>query len=386
MKTMILAAALSVPIAANAATETTVYTFQGGVDGATPQASLVMDAGGNLYGTTLAGGGSTACSGGCGTVFKLTPVALGAYTESVLYAFQGGADGAMPYAPLILDSSGNLYGVASRGGNQACQYGPSGCGTVFKITPSGAETTLHTFNGFDGFRPEGGLTWGSDGNLYGTAANGGGATVADPGKFTYGGGVMFQLVPPAGGQTAWTYNKEVVFSNGNDGFPAYSMIEINGNFYGPVYGETKSTCPTCQGMLYQISPQSNYFVRYIARFPTVDNQLPGGADPSGTLVSDANGTLYGTAADGGINGNGAVFAFYRDPDQRPIYPYTESVLHLFTGSEPIGPLGGVVFDSNGDMFGTGEYGGANGNGGVWQLTPGPQRLHRKHAVVVHWRR
>jgi uncharacterized repeat protein (TIGR03803 family) len=119
-------------------TETNLYSFQGENDGGNPAAGLIFDQSGNLYGTTQLGGG-TGCSGaGCGTVFELSPIAGGAWTENVLYSFEGGGDGSYPEAGLIFDKNGNLYGTTSVGGGSGCaSYGGSGCGTAFELSPDG---------------------------------------------------------------------------------------------------------------------------------------------------------------------------------------------------------------------------------------------------------
>jgi uncharacterized repeat protein (TIGR03803 family) len=161
-------------------TETVLYNFTGGADGADPQASLVLDGAGNLYGTTYQGGGA-GCSGvGCGTVFKVTPGG----TETVLYSFAGGLDGAQPFPGVILDAAGNLYGTTYDGGGSGC--GGDGCGTVFKVTPSGSETILYSFTGgADGGLPMAGLVMDGQGNLFGTASTGG----------FDGFGVVFEVTP-----------------------------------------------------------------------------------------------------------------------------------------------------------------------------------------------
>jgi len=162
-------------------TERVLYRFTGGADGASPEAGLVMDSTGNIYGTTLAGGCLPNCSGtGYGTVFKLAPPAPGSknWAFTTLYRFQptsGVQDGAFPLAPLTLDGSGNLIGTTSEGGLYA-----NGYGVVFKLTPpaSGSgpwmETLLHVFTGYsDGVRPEAGVTFDRAGNLFGTTPLGG---------------------------------------------------------------------------------------------------------------------------------------------------------------------------------------------------------------------
>jgi len=139
--------------------ETVLHSFTGGNDGAQPDADLVMDSSGNLYSTTISGGSSN-----YGTVFKLDPSGH----ETVLYSFTGGSDGAVPYAGVILDSAGNLYGSTYQGGS-------SGNGTVFKLDPSGHETVLHNFGGYpsDGANPYEDLLKDASGNLYSTTILGG---------------------------------------------------------------------------------------------------------------------------------------------------------------------------------------------------------------------
>jgi uncharacterized repeat protein (TIGR03803 family) len=173
--------------------ESIVYAFGGGSDGAYPLAGLVADKKGNLYGTTSDGGGGTQCIvqfGGCGTVFKLTPKGV----ETVLYAFGGGSDGANPQAALIADKQGNLFGTTAYGGNTAdCNQGASpGCGVVFEVTAGGTEKTLYAFQGGnDGWSPVADLTRDKAGNLYGTT-QAGGSTSACSGV---GCGIVFKIAP-----------------------------------------------------------------------------------------------------------------------------------------------------------------------------------------------
>jgi len=170
-------------LATNPPTETVLYSFKGGSDGDGPIAGLITDAAGNLYGTTSAGGspisetcsGQTGVVGGCGTVFKLDP-ATNPPTETVLYSFKGGSDGALPYAGLVMDAAGNLYGTTSEGGPGTCTGRNQvvvGCGTVFKLDPAGNETVLYSFTGgSDGAFPlYGHLVMDPAGNFYGTASS-----------------------------------------------------------------------------------------------------------------------------------------------------------------------------------------------------------------------
>jgi uncharacterized repeat protein (TIGR03803 family) len=173
------------PIAGGGWTEKVLHNFNNdGTDGYLLYAGLVMDAAGNLYGTTYEGGTYNG-----GTVFELTPTAGGGWTEQVLWSFGNGTDGIEPQADLIFDAAGNLYGTTRVGG----AYGP---GTVFELTPTGSggwtERVLHNFNGMDGNNLSGGLIFDAAGNIYGTTGFGG----------TDDKGTVFELSPAAGG--GWT--------------------------------------------------------------------------------------------------------------------------------------------------------------------------------------
>ena len=161
--TFLVAAVLATGSAqAQTYTESVLYSFKWGTDGAAPQAGLVRDAQGNLYGTTSVGGGSTNCSPyGCGTVFEVDTTG----NENVLHNFTAGEDGYNPEAGLVRDAQGNLYGTTYEGGDPACN-----CGTVFKVDTTGKETVLHRFTGTggDGAYPHAGLVQDAQGNLYGT--------------------------------------------------------------------------------------------------------------------------------------------------------------------------------------------------------------------------
>lgn len=167
-------------------TETILHNFGNGVDGNAPAVGLVIDAEGNLYGTTNYGGANSSCNGGrgCGTAFELSTNG----TETILYNFgASGTDGYYPYAGLVMDTKGNLYGTTALGGaNSSCNAG-SGCGTAFKLTANGTETILHSFGATetDGYSPFDALAIDTNGNLYGTTANGG----------QYGSGIIFKLTP-----------------------------------------------------------------------------------------------------------------------------------------------------------------------------------------------
>jgi uncharacterized repeat protein (TIGR03803 family) len=236
-------------------TETVLYSFAGGGDGGNPAAGLIADSAGNLYGTTIEGG-STACNSGCGTVFELKPPAAGkkAWTSTVISSFAG-ANGAYPYAGLIADSAGNLYGTTSGGG-------ASNLGTVFElIRPAAGKktwttTVLTSFNGTNGASPEASLIADSAGNLYGTAQYDGASKACSGG----GCGAVFELTPPAAGQTAWTTTLLASFSLKDGAYPTDSLIaDSAGNLYGTsYYGGISKNCtlnaiPGC-GTVFKLIP------------------------------------------------------------------------------------------------------------------------------------
>jgi len=168
-----------------------IYNFAGGADAAFPSGSLISDGRGSFFGTTGGGGGSGNCTFGCGTVFQLRNNGNGQWTEQVLYGFQGGSDGADPIGPLVADRGGNLYGVTELGGTSQCQ---GGCGTIFRLhrEANGAwrkQTVLQFSDKQHGWFPNGGLAFDSSGNLYGTASLGGDLTCNPPN----GCGLVFKI-------------------------------------------------------------------------------------------------------------------------------------------------------------------------------------------------
>jgi uncharacterized repeat protein (TIGR03803 family) len=191
--------------------ETVLYSFQGGSDGYTPYGAPVIDSQGNLYGTTWKGGPNHA-----GTVFKLTPAGV----KTILYGFAGKPrDGQYPYAGLVMDSAGNLYGTTGYGG-------ANDFGTVFEITATGAEKILYSFKGgeYDGQLPAASLILDSRGNLYGTTS--------EDANFIGPFGTVFEITPQG---------KEIIlhkFTNDPDGYnPVANVImDSAGNLYGTTYG------------------------------------------------------------------------------------------------------------------------------------------------------
>ncbi len=205
------------PTAGGGWTETVLHVFNNnGPDGATPNAGLIFDAAGDLYGTTSVGG-----TYGGGTVFELTPTGGGDWAETVLWSFGGGTDGAAPYAGLIFDAAGNLYGTTQGGGTYAS-------GTAFELSPTGgggwSEQVLYNFKlsypSVDGGDPLAGLIFDTAGNLYGTTSGGG----------AFGYGTVFELSPSGGG--TWTEQLLYNFDNDSGASPWASLIFHRGNLYG----------------------------------------------------------------------------------------------------------------------------------------------------------
>jgi uncharacterized repeat protein (TIGR03803 family) len=253
-------------------TETVLHAFTGGKDGAVPFASLIMDKKGNLYGTTVIGGGGTACSEGCGTVFKLSHTG----TETVLYSFTGGSDGGYPFAGLIVDAAGNHYGTTEGGGTY-------GSGTVFKLAPDGTETVLHAFNRKNGREPFAGLINDAAGNLYGTTHKGG----------ANGYGTVFKFAPDG------TYKVLHAFAGGSDG--AHPRAALTQDTAGNLYGTTNSGGSRKKGTIFRLAPDGTETVLYSFTGRSASNY------PAASLIKDAAGNLYGTTPNGGANGYGTVF-------------------------------------------------------------------------------
>lgn len=268
-------------------TETALYDFQGGKDGSTPNyGNVIFDSAGNLYGTTSNGGGSE-CSGGCGTVYELSPSGSG-WTEHILYRFTGGSDGGAPASGLVLDQAGNLYGTTVIGGS-GCTG--KGCGTVYELSPSGSgwtEKVLYTFQGAsDGKNPYAGVIFDQAGNLYGATFLGGSA----------GGGTVFELSPSGEG---WSFSTLYAFQGGQYG-PAgpYDNLAIDGA--GSLYGTTNDDGGAdTAGSVFKLSPQNGEWIySSLFLFPTDDGGAPYGENPVGGPIVDSFGNVYGTTSQGG---------------------------------------------------------------------------------------
>jgi uncharacterized repeat protein (TIGR03803 family) len=304
--------------------ETILHFFAASNDGENPMAGLIEDGAGNLYGTTEYGGASNA-----GTVFEIA--ANG--TETVLYAFTGTSDGAYPFAGLIEDSSGNLYGTTEGGGLQDC--GAGYCGTVFELAPDGTESVLYAFSGSagDGSHPYGNLIEDGAGDFYGTTAYGGSANA----------GTVFELAPDGTETVLYSFSGMTDGSN-----PMSGLIEDgSGNLYGTTfYGGTSK-----DGVVYKLAPDGTETVLYA--FPGLND----GARPYGGVIADSTGNLYGTTEYGAWNSYGLVFKLTPDG--------TETV-HSFCGTRTCSgtPVAGLVADRAGNLYGTSLAGGKSGYSGT----------------------
>jgi uncharacterized repeat protein (TIGR03803 family) len=275
-------------------TLTTLYSFcsqNNCADGAGPSAGLVQGRDGNFYGTTTGGRGASAFGG----VFKITP--QGALTTLYDFCSQGGCpDGSYPYGGLVQDSDGNFYGTTLAGGNSGdCSepYGP-GCGTVFRITPSGVLRTVHSFNGGDEY-PMAGLVQATDGNFYGTTFGGG---------MTGSPGTVFKIPPGVGGllTTLYSFCSEADCADGRG--PHGTLVQANdGNLYGTT--SAGGAYPNCSegarcGTVFAITLSGT--LTTLHSFDSTD-----GADPVAALVQATDGSFYGTTWEGGAYNAGTVF-------------------------------------------------------------------------------
>jgi uncharacterized repeat protein (TIGR03803 family) len=341
----------------------TLHDFKGGgKDGASPQAGLVFDTAGNLYGTTLGGGAYSE-----GAVFKLTPNGDGTWTESTLYSFcsqPNCADGYFPRSDLILDHSGNLYGTTVFGGS-------AGYGAVFELTPGSSgwtETVLYSFTGgADGIEPEAGLIFDGNGNLYGTTEYGGSAQA----------GVVFELTPGSSGWTETVLYTFCSLQNCDDGEYPYAGLVFDGN--GNLYGTTVEGGVADYGVVFELTPGSGGWTeRVLHSFDYHD-----GAEPLGRLAFDKVGNLYGTTSYGGGSNLGVIFQLTPNSHGK----WSERVLHAFRDGKDGGyPVAGLVFDAAGNLCGTAYQGGVPGYGTVFKLTPtstGGWTFRTLHQFIDH---
>ena len=276
-------------------TLTTLYGFCASsscTDGSYPHGTLVQSTDGNFYGTTLQGG-NLSCNpnNGCGTVFKVTP--SGTLTTLYMFCSQSNcADGQYPYDGVIRATDGSFYGTVAFGGNTNCL---TGCGTVFKITSSGTYTLLHTFTFADGSRPWGALVQVSDGNFYGTTAGGGSSNCST------GCGTVFKMTAAGSLTSLYSFCEQ---TNCPDGYqPLAGLVQTtNGN----LYGTTQVGGISNGGVIFQVTPSGAVTTAY--KFCSLSN-CSDGATPYGPMIQATDGNLYGTTAEGGANQKGTVFRF-----------------------------------------------------------------------------
>jgi uncharacterized repeat protein (TIGR03803 family) len=310
-----------------------VHTFSGQTngDGEEPWASLIKDGAGNLYGTTLAGGANN-----WGTVFRIAPDGA----ESVIYSFcekKNCSDGQLPHDALIMDKAGKLYGTATYGGDA------NGQGVVFKLAADGTETVLYSFMGGsgDGKYPYGGLLRDKTGNLYGTTVAGG----------PDNDGTVFKLAPDGTETVLHSFTNSS--SDGNE--PMGSLVSDKD---GNLYGTTSVGGSDDLGTVFKLAPDGTFTLLHSFTDSSGD-----GADANPGLIMDGVGDLYGTTWGGGANSRGIAFKLAPDG--------TETILHSFPDASGDGqnPVGGLVMDKSGNLYGWTFEGGANSDGAVFKLAP-----------------
>jgi uncharacterized repeat protein (TIGR03803 family) len=326
---------------------TVLYSFTSGRDGAQPYKGVTLDSHGDLYGTTVTGG-SGGCDGGCGVVYKLTH-AHGSWSQSVLYSFTGGSDGAGPGSPVVFDKQGNLFGTAPT-------KGAKGFGTIYELKPnkngSWKLAVIHTFTGgSDGAGGSAGrLLFDAKGNIYGVATSGG----------AYGSGTAYQLSSVQG---QWKLKTLYAFKGQPDaGFPYGGLtFDSAGNLYGTNYYDGKNDI----GGVFELSPVGGKWKE------TVLHSFTGGSDGSeslSTLVSDAGGNLYGTTIDGGDLACNCGTIFKLAAGAKGLRKY--SVVYRFKGAPDGAHLyAGMVPDSTGRFYGITLQGGSANIGAIFKFIP-----------------
>ncbi|PYX31329.1 MAG: hypothetical protein DMG77_07230 [Acidobacteria bacterium] len=331
-----------------AGVHTVLYNFTGGTDGGEPYKGVTLDPKGNLYGTAVTGGGGS-CEGGCGTVFQLAKAGGGVWNFSVVHTFTGGSDGSGPGAPLAIDKSGNIFGMAPTGG-------AFGVGTVYLIQHGTSGWTfrlIHTFTGgSDGLGGSAGrMIFDSAGHVFGTSTVGG----------LNGLGVVFHLTPTLTGE--WQFTSLYDFKGSPDGALPYGGLVRDSA--GHLYGTTYYAGANDLGTVYELVRKNgtwNERVLYSFKGGT------DGGNPISTLVADSAGNLYGTTSEGGASGCecGTIFKLSRKSGGG----WTETVLYGFPGTPGPGfAYNGLVSDSKGNFYGATVHGGDTNDGTIYELTP-----------------
>ncbi|MGA9681688.1 MAG: choice-of-anchor tandem repeat GloVer-containing protein, partial [Candidatus Sulfotelmatobacter sp.] len=329
--------------------ETTPYTFVGGASGSVPFGPLFL-ANGNVFGTTSSGGDTT-CDPhtGCGVVYELIKGTGGQWTQQVINTFHGPVFDS-PSSPTLggFDSSGNLYGSSLTGGAGGCPQ----CGSVFQLTPSGSgpwkQTPLWNFT-YPGIYYPNAVVVTPQGNVFGTTTT--------PAGFYYTQGSLFELTPRSPG--AWGMSLLYVFPFTDGQWPSSGLVaDAAGNLYGTTqYGGTSNL-----GMVFELSPTATGWKKstlYNFNSAAGGTYASAGASP---LTADGKGNFFGTTELGGVSSLGSVFEL----SPKPGGGWQEQDLYSF--SQNAEPVGGLVFDSAGHMYGVNNIGGANGLGSVFEMT------------------
>ncbi len=320
-----------------------------GKDGIVPTAGVILDPAGNVYGTTQNGGAYGDDYGGCGSVFKLAPNPDGSWTENLLYSFDG-ANGCLPAAGLTFDATGNLYGATEYGGSL-------NDGTIFKLTlnPDGtwSESMIRSFSWGDGSYPAASLIFDADGNLYSTTAGGG----------VGGYGTVFELTPNLDG--TWSDTVLHSFPSDNaDGYLPYAspIFDPAGSLYATTAYGGDTRCSDGCGVVFKLTPNADgsWTEKVLHKFTSGVH----GEHSMASLIFDHAGNLYGTAS-GGAYGYGVVFKLTPTSNGK----WKEQVLHAFRNRPGASPSGGLIFDAAGNLYGTTGGDGVTTFGSVFEITP-----------------
>lgn len=353
-------------------TETVLYNFLGGADGDEVVGSLIFDNKGNLYGTTALGGGGT-CTYGCGTVFKLSPPAIkgGTWTKSILYTFQGGvSDGSYPESALVFDAKGNLYGTTEFGGGVNCAGG--GCGTVFELIPSrflGGAWKESVLHTFVGPTTTDAYAP-SAGLIFDALGNLYGMA---PFGGTYNNGAVFELNPPVAHSKLWTESVIYSFVGPPDGASPEGALTPGAN--GVFYGTASGWGPSTFGTVFELAPPAQTGGAWtLTVLDSFDLGTDGGTPFAGVTL-DSTGNLYGTTLLGGDITCNAGFSdacgivYKLAPPTVQGAAWKQTVLHTFTGgADGIEPASGLIFGKNGWLYGTTELGGTDDVGTVFSVS------------------
>jgi uncharacterized repeat protein (TIGR03803 family) len=309
-------------------TETSIYSFTGGLDGAHPEFSpVVFDTVGNLYGTTLEGGEL-----GYGVVFELSPV-KGGWTQTTLYSFINGADGGYPLSGVIMDRAGNLYGTTFSGGS-------GNFGTVFELSLSDqawTEQTIYSFSASSSYQPSR-LAMDAGGNLFGAA-----------------GLSVFELSPNGGG--TWTPTTIHTFFGSFFGLDGTPVVDSAGNIFGTIMHENDTKKYLAE--VYALSRENGAWKMDILQ------SWKNGVGPGAGVVLDTFGNIYGTTLASGTSGDGTVFELVHVSGKG----YQQKVLWSFNGTDGAAPFATLFRDSSGNLYGTTAQGGTIGAGTIFEVTP-----------------